>query len=80
MAGTKLDMLFFGNGRACGLEARFNEAPKLTPAMHTAIEILGLAHRWVIYPGQHSYPASAKATMLPLTAIGDLPRQLTSLR
>jgi uncharacterized protein len=78
--GAELDMLFFHNGRAYGLEATFNEAPKLTAAMHTAIETLELAHLWVIYPGQHRYPAAANVTMLPLTPIGDLPRQLTSLR
>jgi uncharacterized protein len=68
------------NGRAYGLEATFNEAPKLSPAMHTAIKTLELAHLWVIYPGQHRNPAATNVTMLPLTAIGDLPRQLSSLR
>jgi uncharacterized protein len=71
--GAELDMLFFQNGRSYGLEIKFNEAPTLTRSMYTACDILGLAHLWVIYPGQHSYPVTEKISMLPFSQIDKLP-------
>jgi predicted AAA+ superfamily ATPase len=76
--GAELDLLFFYNGRAYGLEVKFNEAPTITRSMRTAIESLNLAHLWIIYPGQHSYPVAENVTMLPLTELDALRRQLNS--
>ena len=73
--GAELDVLFFRNGRSYGIEIKFKEAPKVTKSMNIAIETLGLTHLWVIYPGMHTYPASDKITMLPLSEI----RQLSTL-
>ncbi len=70
--GAELDVLFFRNGRAYGLEIKFNEAPKVTRSMLTAGDTLNLAHLWVIYPGQHTYLAEENITMLPLSAIDSL--------
>ena len=40
--------------------------------MHTVIEDLGLAHLWVLYPGNQEYPLNATITALPLRKIHDL--------
>jgi uncharacterized protein len=73
-SGAELDLLFFFEGRAYGLEIKFNEAPKVTRSMLAACETLNLAHLWVIYPGRHAYPAHEKITMLPLIEIDTLSR------
>ncbi len=56
-SGAELDLLFFKNGRRYGIEYKFNEAPKLTKSMHIACNDLALAHLWIVYPGEYSYPA-----------------------
>lgn len=71
-SGAELDLLFFSEGRAYGLEIKFNEAPKVTRSMLAACETLNLDHLWVIYPGRHVYPAHEKITMLPLIEIDTL--------
>jgi predicted AAA+ superfamily ATPase len=70
--GAELDLFFQQRGRNLGIEFKFNEAPKITASMRSAMETLELNHLWVVYPGQHSYPAHEKITMLPLQNIGEL--------
>ncbi len=71
-SGAELDLLFFSGGQRFGVECKFNEAPKVTKSMHSALADLDLRHLWVIYPGATRYPAHEKITMLPLDGIGDL--------
>jgi len=70
--GAELDLLFFHNGSAYGVEVKFQEAPQVTRSMRIALETLGLEHLWVVYPGVHAYPADEKISMLPLSAIESL--------
>lgn len=70
--GAELDLLFFKNGKRYGLEFKFTEAPRTSKSMHSALDDLKLEHLWVIYPGEHTYPADSKITMLPLKHIGEI--------
>jgi predicted AAA+ superfamily ATPase len=74
--GAELDLLFFAGGRRFGVECKFNEAPKVTKSMHSALADLSLTHLWVIYPGTVRYPAHEKITMLPLAEVATLPSEI----
>lgn len=69
--GAELDLLFFSGGKRYGLEFKFNEAPKVTKSMHSALSDLSLEHLWVVHPGTAQYPTHDRITMLPLH---ELPR------
>jgi len=71
-SGAELDLLFFSSGQRFGVECKFNEAPKVTKSMHSALTDLDLRHLWVVYPGTIRYPAHEKITMLPLSEIATL--------
>jgi uncharacterized protein len=47
------------------------DAPKKSLSMQVALEDLGLAHLWVVYPGRSKYRISEKITVLPISAIID---------
>ena len=55
------------------IEFKFSEAPKITKSMRIALEDLNLDHLWIIYPGQHEYPAHEKITVWPLKKVPELP-------
>jgi predicted AAA+ superfamily ATPase len=70
--GAELDLVFLHSGKRYGMEIKFNEAPKLTPSMRTAVQTLALAHLWVLYPGEHDYPISERITVWPLARVTEL--------
>ncbi len=55
------------------MEVKFNEAPKITASMRTALADLELENLWVIYPGQQAYPVEERISVLPLKEITRLP-------
>ena len=67
--GAELDLMFVANGRRCGVEMKFNEAPDVTRAMRTAIEDLRLHHLWVVHPGRHRYDVDPGITMWPIADV-----------
>jgi predicted AAA+ superfamily ATPase len=75
-SGAELDLLFFSGGQRFGIECKFNEAPKVTKSMHSALADLDLRHLWVVYPGAARYPAHEKVTMFPLADITALPQEI----
>jgi predicted AAA+ superfamily ATPase len=72
-SGGELDLMFTQGKHKFGVEIKFSEAPVVTSSMKSAIEILNLAHLWVVYPGEHTYPIDKKITVLPLKHITELP-------
>lgn len=70
--GAELDFFFIRDGRRFGVEVKYSEAPKITKSMWIALEDLGLDHLWVIYPGEHSYPADDRITVWPLQKVPDM--------
>jgi len=71
--GAELDLIIIHSGKRYGVEVKFNEAPRMTPSMRTALQILDLEHLWVLYPGQHEYPVSERITVWPLARVMELP-------
>lgn len=71
-SSAELDLLFLHQGRRYGVEFKFNEAPKITRSMRVAIDDLKLDQLWIIYPGEHKYPADEKIQVWPLQQIPKL--------
>ena len=70
--GGELDLLVIERGRRIGFEVKFNEAPRVTAAMRSVGETLGLDHLFVVCPTPHAYPVDAGITVLPITDVVDL--------
>ena len=64
-AGAELDLLVMWNGKRYGFEIKYADAPGTTKSMHAALGDLGLAHLWVIYPGEKRYNLTDKITVVP---------------
>lgn len=72
-SGAELDLVFLRGGKRYGIEVKFSEAPRVTASMRTAVSDLGLAHLWVVYPGEHVSPVDEKITLWPLKKLTELP-------
>ena len=68
--GAELDLLLLRHGRRWGFEFKCTDAPRLTKSMHVVADDLGLAHLWVVYPGDLRYPLATGIAALPLKEIG----------
>lgn len=71
--GAELDLLIFRNGKRYGIEAKRQDAPRITPSMRTALADLRLEHLTVLYPGTRRYSLHDHITVVPLSefASGD---------
>lgn len=78
--GAELDLLFTHQGRRYGVEFKMSESPVATRSMHVALEDLSLAHLWIVYPGQVSFPIGPRLSALPLGEVAQVPRELLSRR
>lgn len=76
-SGAEVDLFFVHRGRRYGVECKFSEAPKSTKSMNQAVEILGLDHLWVVYPGEYGYPLSKQISTWPMKNLIKLPTELT---
>ena len=70
--GAELDLLLLRHGRRWGFEFKCTDAPRTTKSMHVVMQDLGLAHLWVLYPGDRAYPLTDTMTALPLKNIHTL--------
>ena len=70
--GAELDLMLLRRGRRFGFEFKCTDAPRTTKSMHIVIEDLGLAHLWVLYPGDREYPLTDTITALPLKMMGEI--------
>lgn len=68
-AGAELDLMVTAGGRRYGFEFKYADAPGRTRSMHIAIQDLGLAHLWVVYPGEQTYDLDKQITVIPLKEI-----------
>ena len=57
-------------GRRIGFEVKFNEAPRVTKAMRTAMETLALEHLFIVCPTREACRIDHGITMLPDTEGG----------
>lgn len=75
--GAELDFMTMWNGRRYGFEIKYADAPGTTKSMHTALADLGLAHLWVVYPGEKRYNLTENITVVPAR---EIPALVTSLK
>ncbi|MBN1627785.1 MAG: ATP-binding protein [Deltaproteobacteria bacterium] len=71
-SGAEIDLFFIQKGKRYGIEAKYSEAPQVTRSMENSLEVLGLKHLWVVYPGDKSYPVNGKISVCPLQNISDI--------
>jgi predicted AAA+ superfamily ATPase len=67
--GAELDLFLLVRGRRHGVEAKFQDAPRLTPSMRIALEDLRLDHLTVLYPGDRRYELGRRVTVVPLAEL-----------
>ena len=70
--GAELDLFWQAGGSNWGVEFKYEDAPRLTRSMQTAIEDLNLERLWVVYPGKAAYRLTEKVQALPLADIRDV--------
>jgi len=74
--GAELDLLVTVAGKRYGFECKYSDAPGTTRAMRVAANDLQLSHLWVVYPGDEDYELDDRISVLPLSAIPGLVRDL----
>ena len=67
--GGELDILFQARGKLWGIEFKYMDAPTVSASMRSAIRELDLAHLWVVYPGEETYPLDAHITATGLNTL-----------
>jgi len=70
-AGAVLDLFWQARGQNWGVEFKYEDAPRLTRSMKTAVEDLALERLWVVYPGKAAYSLTEKIRVIPLADIPD---------
>lgn len=74
--GAELDLMILMRGKRHGFECKYADAPGTTKSMRVALEDLGLAHLWVIYPGTERYILDKHITVVPAREIPALAEEL----
>jgi predicted AAA+ superfamily ATPase len=72
-SGPEVDLVLAKQKGLFGFECKASDAPQRTSSMITAVNDLGLAKLFVIYPGDKNYPLDDKIDAVGLT---NLPRIL----
>ncbi|MFH1278545.1 MAG: ATP-binding protein [Candidatus Eisenbacteria bacterium] len=70
--GAELDLLLLRKGKRYGFEFKCADAPGMTRSVHVALEDLGLAALYVVYPGADRYRLHEKVEALPLAELTKL--------
>ena len=68
-SGAEVDLFWQEHGRNWAIEVKYSDAPRITPSMSSALQDLGLAHLWILYPGDQAYPLADKVSTLPIAAV-----------
>ncbi len=71
-SGAELDLLFPKKGHLWGVEIKYQDAPKITLSMRSALSELELAHLWIVFPGKGLYPLDNRITAVGLQSIATL--------
>jgi uncharacterized protein len=69
-AGAEIDLLLvWPGGNMWALEFKRSLSPKVERGFHSACEDLKPTRKWVVYPGQESYPLAADILAVPLHSL-----------
>lgn len=71
-AGAELDFVWRDGARLVGFEAKWGDAPALTKSMRIALEDLGLAALYVVYPGPKRYRLARGVEVVPVAELGQV--------
>jgi predicted AAA+ superfamily ATPase len=69
-AGAELDLFWQWGGKNWGVECKYQDAPRMSASMKSALNDLDLAGLWVIYPGRTAYQLANNVWVLPLSDLG----------
>lgn len=69
-SGAEVDLYWQSGKGNYAVEVKYNQAPRLTPSMKSAVQELKLEHLWVVYPGNKTYPLAERVTAIPLKRAG----------
>jgi predicted AAA+ superfamily ATPase len=65
--GAEIDLLLaWPRGELWAIEIKLSSAPKVGRGFHSACDDLKPSHKWVIYPGQETYPLAADIQAISL--------------
>jgi len=70
-AGAELDLFWQARGQGWGVEFKYEDAPRLTRSMQTAVADLKLKRLWVVYPGKAAYRLTERIRVIPLADVRD---------
>jgi len=70
-AGAELDLFWQARGQNWGVEFKYEDGPRLTRSMKTAVQDLELERLWVVYPGKATYRLTEKIQVIPLAGVDE---------
>lgn len=67
--GAELDLLVTRGGRRIGFEIKRTDAPRVTPSMRSALDVLRLDKFYVVHTGAEAWPMDESIAALPLAGL-----------
>ncbi len=68
--GAEIDLVLTRGGVPdVAIEVKRSSAPTVERGFHLACDDLGIGTRWLVYPGEHTYPLPNGIEVLPLSAV-----------
>ena len=67
--GADLDLLATPDGRRLGFEIKRTDAPRVTPSMRSALEVLQLEKLFVVHAGKDAWPMAERIEAIPLAEL-----------
>lgn len=67
--GAELDLLVACDGMRLGFEVKLTDAPRVTPSMRSALDLLGLQRLFVVHAGSEAWPMAERIDAVPLAGI-----------
>jgi hypothetical protein len=67
--GAKLDLLVTRDDRRLGFEIKRSDAPRVTPSMRSALDVLRLEKLYVVHPGREAWLMDQRIVAVPLAGI-----------
>lgn len=67
--GAELDLLVTRGRRRLGFEIKRTDAPRVTPSMRSALDVLRLDKLYVVHAGAESWPMDKRIAALPLAGL-----------
>ncbi len=69
--GAELDLLVTYGDRRLGFEIKRTDAPRVTPSMRAALEVLRLEKLYVVHAGAGTWPMDERVVAVPLAGLFD---------